>query len=87
MIASTSGRSSSISRPAVPLPAMNRSSSNGWTKWPRILSEACASTVFHASSYVQRTIVAPSRAIASTLVCGAVSITITEQAAPTLRAA
>ena len=33
-IASTSGRSSRISSPTVPLPAMNRSSSNGWTKWP-----------------------------------------------------
>src|SRR5947208_1033816 len=32
MIASTSGRSSRISSPAVALPAMNRSSSNGWLK-------------------------------------------------------
>ena len=38
-MASTSGRSSRISRPAVPLPAMNRSSSNGCTKWPRMRSE------------------------------------------------
>ena len=31
-IASTSGRSSRISSPAVPFPAMNASSSKGWTK-------------------------------------------------------
>ena len=37
--ASTSGRSSRISRPAVALPAMKSSSSNGWTKWPRMRSE------------------------------------------------
>ena len=49
-IASTSGRSSRISRPAVPLPAMNRSSSNGCTKWPGMRSEPCDSTVRQHSS-------------------------------------
>src|SRR5262245_8913580 len=47
---STSGRSSRISRPAVALPAMNWSSSNGCTKWPVMRSEPCDSTVRQHSS-------------------------------------
>ena len=47
-MASTSGRSSRISRPTVPLPAMKRSSSNGWTKCPFIRSDPCAITVLPA---------------------------------------
>ncbi len=34
MIVSTSGKSSRISRPIVPFPAMTGSSSTGWTKKP-----------------------------------------------------
>src|SRR5579864_2313171 len=86
-IASTSGRSSRISRPMVPLPAMKRSSSKGWTRSPAIRSDPCVSTVVQHSSYVARTIEAPRRSIARILVSGAVSMTITEQRAPTCRAA
>ena len=74
--ASTSGRSRMILSPAMPLPAMNRSSSKGWTKQPPIRSDACVSTVRQHSSYVARTILAPSRSIASSFVTGAVSTTI-----------
>ena len=44
-IASTSGRSSKISSATVPLPAMNRSSSNGCTKKPVMRGEPWATTV------------------------------------------
>ncbi len=50
-------------------------------------SDPCASTVRQHSSYVARTIDAPSRSIARIFVSGAVSITMTEQRAPALRAA
>ena len=47
-----------------------------------IRSEPWRSTVCQASSYVTRTIDAPSRVIASILAAGAVSITITEHGMP-----
>ena len=87
MTTSTSGRSSRISSPAVPLPAMNWSSSNGCTNRPRIRFEPCCSTVRQHSSYVHRTIVAPSCSIARSLIAGAVSTTITEHGTPATRAA
>ena len=87
MTVRTCGKSSNISSPMVPCPAMKSWLSNGWMKVLSIPSNACDSAARHAASYDTGTMVAPSARMRSSLVCGAVSIATTEQGTPNARAA
>ena len=81
------GRSSRISRPTVPLPAMNRSSSNGWTKVPVIRSPTAPRASSRSASTRRTTRARSSRPavrVPRILVSGAVSITSTDAFAPTI---
>ena len=84
----TSGRSSAISSPAVPWPAMMRRSSYGSIiTMPRCATRSSATWCRSSELGPVKTISAPSRRTPSTLTCGAASgITITA-GAPSSRAA
>ena len=83
---STSGRSSRISSPIVPLPAITFRSETGWMKSPSIPGYRCSSRTRHQTSKGTLTIEAPRRSTASSLVRGAVSGTIAVQGIPIARA-
>ena len=84
--ARTSGRSSTISSPMVPLPAITAGSLTGWTKNPSSPGWPCSRRTAHHSANGTGTAVAPSRAMASSLAAGAVSGTITRHGIPRRRA-
>src|SRR5262245_29041543 len=86
-IASASGRSSRISTPIVPLPAITAGSSKGWTKQPSIPGKERSSNVLHQRSKVTLTTRAPRRSTAAVFAAGAVSGTTTVQGTPRRRAA
>ena len=81
---STSGRSSRISRPIVPLPAITAGSPTGWMKRPSMpgIADARRSTCHQRVERHLARCGAPSRSIAASLVCGAWSGTTTVQGTP-----
>ena len=84
---STSGRSSISSSPIVPLPAITPSSSTGWTKSPSTPSSRWLSITPHHSSNDIGTTRPPSRSMAESFACGAVSGTAIVAGTPSSRAA
>src|SRR5690242_4425952 len=80
--ASTSGRSSRISRPIVPLPAITASSLNAWTNSPLMPSRLWVRKVSNHSSCGTRTILPPMRSTAASFVAGAPSGTTTVHGMP-----
>ena len=86
MTASTSGRSSTISSPIVPFPAMTASSLKACTCRPSRPSNVRVRKTSCHSSKVTGIMSAPSRLIAAILVSGAVSGRTTVQCTPSLRA-
>ena len=84
---STSGRSSISSSPIVPLPAMTSSFSTGWMKRPSTPSKRWLSMTPHHSSNDIGTARPPSRSIAASFACGAVSGTAMVAGTPSSRAA
>ena len=84
--ASGSGRSSSISSPIVPLPAITPGSWTGCTNSPSTPSTRLATMAFHQSSYVIFMTRPPSRSIAAILAWGAWSGTAMVAGTPSSRA-
>jgi hypothetical protein len=85
-ITSGSGRSSSISSPIVPLPAITAGSWTGCTNSPSTPSTRLATIAFHQSSYVILMTRPPSRSIAAILASGAWSGTAIVAGTPSSRA-
>ena len=85
-IVSGSGRSSSISSPIVPLPAITPGSWTGCTNSPSTPSTRPATIAFHQSSYGIFLTWPPSRSIAASLASGAWSGTTMVAGTPSSRA-
>ena len=85
--ASGSGRSSRISRPIVPFPAITPASWTGWTNSPSVPLARLVTITSHHSSYGSFSTRPPSRSIAASLASGAWSGTMIVAGTPSVRAA
>ena len=85
--ASASGRSSRISSPIVPFPAITCSFWTGWMKTPSASAKLDSSIACHHRSYGTLITRPPSRSIAANFVSAAPSGTMTAEGIPSSRAA